>query len=429
MSALSRQFSRLVKDTSTYRWNGEHSSESVHFPLSKTVQRTAQRTTHTCCFFHEVLARLVLAKLEVCSFRSGAGARNSEMRPTLRLASLVQDSTLIFMLHEQCPSRLNGWYSCLNSKDTMSSTSLQDSRSLKSILKQSANSAATPSPPAAISREDRNRETALYHARLIQHRKDVEQLILTSTETLLDLPSNPASDPAHPSPAEATQVKELLKPFQTSDYDSLIEERNIDGRCGYVLCPRPHTRENTNARFRILQGKGKGPDALKVVRTEKLEQWCSEECAKRALYIRVQLSEVPAWTRAASVSGDIELRGEKHGVAEDTATLVEDIRRLGLDGNQDGLTDAIKDLALERGERRLPSQTTGLVDVRIRENDPIEGRLPRPPDISAAQGGRAEPGYSVEGYTPRTSGSRMQRRHWEDEDEESYDYNDMMRTI
>ncbi|KAI4127108.1 MAG: hypothetical protein LQ347_004733 [Umbilicaria vellea] len=311
----------------------------------------------------------------------------------------------------------------------MPSTSLQDSGSLKSILKKSANLAAIPSPPAAISRKDRNRETALHHARLIQQRKDVEQLILTSTETLLDLPSNSTSDPAHPSPAEAAFVKELLKPFQPSDYDSLIEERNIDGRCGYVLCPRPHTSENTSAKFRILQGTGKGLHALKVVRTEKLEQWCSEECAKRALYVRVQLSEVPAWTRTTSVGGDIELRGEKHDIAGEFATPIEGIALLGLDSNRDGLTEAMKDLALERGERRLPSQTTGLLDVKIRENDPIEERLPRPPDISDAQGSRTEQGYFIEGYVPRTPGSRMQRMHWEDEDEESAYSNDMMRTI
>ena len=313
--------------------------------------------------------------------------------------------------------------------DTMPSIHTLDSGPLKSILKKSANSTATPSPPAAISREDRNRETALYHARLIQQRKDVEQLILASTETLLDLPSNPASDPAYPSPAEAAQVKELLKPFQPSDYDSLIEERNIDGKCGYVLCPRPHTRENTNAKFRILQGKGKGPDALKVVRREKLEQWCSEECAKRALYVRVQLSEVPAWTRAASTGGDIELRGEKYGTAEETDPLVEGIQRLGLDGSQDGLSDAMNDLALERGERKAPSQAPGHVGVDIKENDTADGRLPQPPDITDGYEDRVRSGYSVEGYTPRISGSRMRRRHWEDEDEESNDYNDMMRTI
>ncbi|KAA6414662.1 MAG: DUF408 domain-containing [Lasallia pustulata] len=250
----------------------------------------------------------------------------------------------------------------------MPPTNLQGSAPLKSILKRSTNSAASHSPPAAISQEDRHRATALHHARLIQQRKDVEQLILTSTETLLDLPSNPTSDPAHPSPADAAQVRQLLKPFQPSDYDSLIEERNIDGKCGYVLCSRPHTREDTNAKFRIIQGKGKGPDTLKVVKREKLEQWCSEECAKRALYVRVQLSEVPAWTRAASVGGDVELRGEKHGTVEDTATLVEGIQRLGLDGNQ-GLSEAMQGLALERGERIDLGQNPSLVDVKIMEHE------------------------------------------------------------
>lgn len=311
----------------------------------------------------------------------------------------------------------------------MPSTSAQNMGSLKSILKKSANSTATPSPPAAISREDRNRETALHHADLIQQRKDVELLILTSTETLLEVPSNSASDPAHPFPAEAAQVKELLKTFQPSDYDSLIEERNIDGKCGYVLCPRPHTRENTNAKLRILQGRGKGPDALKVVKTQKLEQWCSEECAKRALYVRVQLSEVPAWTRAASVGCDIQLRGETNGAAEETAAIVEGIQRLGLDGKQEDLSDAMKDLALEKGEGKALRPNPGLVDVNIKEHDTTTRRPPEPPDFSDVHEDGSRPEYSVEGYTPRISGSRVRRRHWEDEDEETNDYNDVMRTI
>lgn len=313
--------------------------------------------------------------------------------------------------------------------DTMPSTSAQDSKSLKSILKKSANSTTIPSPPAAISQEDRNRETALHHARLIQQRKDIERLILTSTERLLDLPSNPVSDPAHPSPTEAAQVKELLKPFQPSDYDSLIEERNIDGKCGYVLCPRPYIRQNTSAKFRILQGKGKGHDALKVVKRQKLEQWCSEECAKRALYVRVQLSEVPAWTRSASVGDNIQLRSEKHDAAEGTTPLIAGGQRLGLHSSQAGLSDAMKNLALERGDSKAPSETSGPINVAIKENDATAGKLPLPPSISDTHEDRLARGYSVEGYTPRIPGSSMRQRHWEDEGGDSNDYNDMMRTI
>ncbi len=38
----------------------------------------------------------------------------------------------------------------------------------------------------------------------------------------------------------------------------------------------------------------------KVVPREKLEMWCSDQCAERALYLRVQLAEEPVlWERRA----------------------------------------------------------------------------------------------------------------------------------
>ena len=94
-----------------------------------------------------------------------------------------------------------------------------------SILKKfKPPSTILPSPPAARAQDERNKETALYHARLLQQRKDVEALILASTETLLNLPSSPSADPACPSSSDALLVKDALKPFQLSDYDVLIEE-------------------------------------------------------------------------------------------------------------------------------------------------------------------------------------------------------------
>ncbi len=56
----------------------------------------------------------------------------------------------------------------------------------KSILKK------TPYPATSSSKEARDREVALYHANLIQQRKDIELEILLSLETLIDYRRNGA---------------------------------------------------------------------------------------------------------------------------------------------------------------------------------------------------------------------------------------------
>ncbi|MCJ1301584.1 hypothetical protein MMC08_004385 [Hypocenomyce scalaris] len=327
----------------------------------------------------------------------------------------------------------------------MASAGSPDPGPLKSILKKSTKSTTTPSQPAVLSPDDRDREIAFHHARIIQLRKEIDRIILTSTENLLDLPFDPTSDPAHPSPAEAYLVRQLLTPFQLSDYDHMIKERNIDGKCGYMLCPRPHSQENTNAKFRIIHGKGKGAGALKVVQTQKLEQWCSEECAERAMYVRVQLSEVPAWIRdsdgeeiellsekggapdgTVSTSWELESDSEKGATADDILTALKDVYRPGIVLTRDGGSAALKDLALERGETKAPGQISGLGDLEVMENFTIDWKFPERPDFTDAFKDWPHP---IEGYTPQTSGSRMPRRHQEDEQEESNDNNDIMRTI
>lgn len=45
---------------------------------------------------------------------------------------------------------------------------------------------------------------------------------------------------------------------------------------------------------------------MKVVPKEQIEKWCSDECAERAMYIRVQLVEQPAWERGAVGRGQAE---------------------------------------------------------------------------------------------------------------------------
>ena len=264
-----------------------------------------------------------------------------------------------------------------------------------SILKNSLSS------KPARSREDRNKETALYHAQILQQRKDVEALILASTETLLELPSSPTADPARPCLQDITHVKNSLRLFQPSDYDLLIEERNINKQCGYLLCPRPNRQENTKAKYRILPDKKK--DALRFVERHTLERWCSDVCGKRALYVKVQLDKEPAWTRVGPSGGDILLLEDKRNDQkrhEDDSTLIEELRALDMSLEEDEVITRMKALATERGDEKAPSRSFGLaeIDVRERRNLNIKAFAPEPPTTVGSPGGGSG---SIEGYTPK----------------------------
>ena len=252
----------------------------------------------------------------------------------------------------------------------------------------------------ARSRDDRNKETAIYHAQLLQQRKDVEALILASTETLLDLPSSPNADPARPRLQDINLVKNSLRPFQPSDYDSLIEERNINKQCGYVLCPRPNRQEDTKAKYRILPGKER--DTVNFVERHTLERWCSDDCGKRALYVKVQLHEEPAWTRVGSSGGDILLLDDERNnqkSPEDDSTLIEKMRCLDMGLKEDEVVTRMKALAIERGDEKAPSRSFGLAEVDVREKRNVNSKA-FAPEPSAKQG-TLEGGFdSIEGYTP-----------------------------
>lgn len=279
------------------------------------------------------------------------------------------------------------------------------------------------SPSPGRSRESRNKDTALYHAHILQQRKDVEALILTSTEALLELPSSNDSDPARPCSQDVSLVKNLIQPFQPSDYDSLIEERNINKQCGYVFCPKPNRQENTKARYRILHGKGRASDNVKVVERRTLERWCSDECGKRALYIKVQLSEEPAWTRVgSSVRGILFLEDnhnhEKHD--DDNHTLMEQMRSLNTGFEEDEILARMKALAVERGDGKAPSRSDRLREIDVLENRNTSGNI-----SAQEQGGTSrQSSGTIEGYTPRFS-VKKSRKLVPDSDEDE----DMIPTI
>ncbi|KAH8678960.1 Rtr1/RPAP2 family-domain-containing protein [Tricladium varicosporioides] len=268
----------------------------------------------------------------------------------------------------------------------------------KSILKKSSYPATTTN-----SKEERDRELALYHARLIQARKDIELEILLSTETLIDYPlATSPHDASNPSPEDAKAFKDFLRPFQPSDYDALIVERNINEHCGYTLCPKPRVKETGGGRYRIVGTRGRAKD-FKVVEKEELEKWCSEACARRALYVRVQLSETVAWERSAAQSLNIiDLLDEP----KSEESITNRLQQLELGNTEDPEEKHKADnLALERGDQGR-AVLRGLVDVKIEEKDIRRAAEPPSLDQDSLSGQLESMHMKLEGHVPKFGGGK-----------------------
>ncbi|RAO70213.1 uncharacterized protein BHQ10_006225 [Talaromyces amestolkiae] len=266
---------------------------------------------------------------------------------------------------------------------------------------------------------------ALQHANQIQAQKDAQALILDRILELIEFPSSESANPAQPSTADAAALKAALVPFQPTDFDNLILERNIEGRCGYALCPREHRKEDPNAKFRILWGpKGSGDNGrgrdMKVVPREKLEMWCSDQCAERALYLRVQLAEEPVWERRAvdSRTKPLELLEEARQMKKEEPKkaferkdlLAEKMKKLTV--KDETSSAAANQLALERGDTGPTFRKQGRVDVNIQEKDiDMHGDIPAAP---VARPGDST-GGSIEGYVPQKTHEQLKQTHDRDE--------------
>lgn len=301
-----------------------------------------------------------------------------------------------------------------------------------------------PSTTAAAQKkkvEENPRLLALvhYHANLIQARKDTEALILSNIGDLISLPITVVQPGCPPSPKDVSMVKSKLRPFQPRDYDDLIVERNIERKCGYVLCPNNRHEEDPGVKFRLLWGeKGSGSGGrgreMHIVPKDQLEKWCSEECMEKAMYIRVRLSEKPNWERNETVDitlleearekkqqqqqqqqqEKIEGKGKGKAVEEDTDLVTDKIRDMDIGASgagpaldnepatedQHGKTPEQREvesqtLALERGSTtaRPDVAATGL-EIVEKSTDANTIKAPAP-GIGDSQGG------TVEGYLPK----------------------------
>lgn len=203
------------------------------------------------------------------------------------------------------------------------------------------------------------RQVAIHHAKLLQHRKELERQILESIIQLSEFPleRGPAYSAACPAPSDARAFKEHVRVFQSSDYEALVEERHVNGLCGYALCPEPHRVRGPGGEWLIYRGN--------IVPRNDVENWCSDLCARRAMYVQVQLNETAAWERAGRVDIHMDLLDERHQAKADqdgdAAAAAQAV------GREDAARIATA-LARERGDdASLPGLDKVKVDIRDKE--------------------------------------------------------------
>ncbi|KAJ4292079.1 hypothetical protein N0V90_009978 [Kalmusia sp. IMI 367209] len=273
----------------------------------------------------------------------------------------------------------------------------------KPALKKTA--VAANAPPTQRALKQRHLETAVHHANLLEQRKQVELDVLKSIIELMDFPTAPVADVARPSASDALRFREAIIPFQPSDYDALIEERNLAGKCGYTLCPQP---------------KGKAPS------TARKHVVLPEDCARRALFVKVQLNEEPAWLRQGGYGIEIELmveNAEEHHKALPLRLKKETRPPPPPTEEEDAAAawaardDALADLAMERGEKpgRLSKANKDLIQDRIKER--VAKFPPVPPSLPDQRSGQSH--LAIEGHVPKAAtGAEQAKDSDEDEDDQ-----------
>ena len=168
--------------------------------------------------------------------------------------------------------------------------------------------------------------------------------------------------------------------FQPSDYDALIEERHVNGRCGYTLCANAPRKQ--------------GPKAPWL--RNKVENWCSDDCAKKALYVKAQLSETPAWERRAGDRTPLVLYG---GAGAAAAAKTTQTTQLPLRQKPTSTVYDDRDLAYERGEvdKVADAKMDKVIKAEVQENSVISSVMP-PTTTRFAD---SDVHDLIEGYQPR----------------------------
>lgn len=261
-------------------------------------------------------------------------------------------------------------------------------KELTGILKESAAAQRAADP----------REIAMQHARVIQHRKALEAEILDSLILLSEYPlvRGRSYSAAEPAESDVADFKTHVRLFQPSDYDDLVEERNVNGLCGYTLCPRPPVSTGGGGEWK-LTGAGE------IVRRRDVEKWCSQACARRALYVKVQFNETAAWERAGDPEIRIDLLGEDR-VASEVDRAARQLANLQIEEQQRANRDA-EALALERGDYPPGSAAAGKQKVEVT----LQERETQMPDIKNLKIAEDGDHLLVEGHKARLGRDEVPR--------------------
>jgi hypothetical protein len=269
---------------------------------------------------------------------------------------------------------------------TNSKMSTSQPQAPKSILKKTSHSTpvsdlldpSNPSDPLETNlkvkpksdAERKRLDTAIQHAHLIQEQKQIIRKNLDAIEELSDYPSSSTA-----TSSETAVFLSATVDFQPSDYDALIEERYVNGRCGYTLCANPPRKSGPKAPW------------LK----NKVENWCSDACAKKALYVKAQLSETPAWERRA---GDRTPLVSYGGSAAKTTPATQLPLR-----QKPTSTANERNLAYERGEvdKVADAKMDRVIKAEVQENTVISSVMP-PTKTRFAD---SDVHDLIEGYQPR----------------------------
>jgi hypothetical protein len=293
---------------------------------------------------------------------------------------------------------------------------MSEPKKLKGILKapKSSDVDAAASDEVDKKREEA-KEIAIRHAQILQQQKDLQTTIFDAINTLTEFPLSgeaPFSS-SNPAPSDVAQFKALVRLFQPSDYDDLIEERNIMDHCGYALCGQRRRHYPRGGEFKFVN-KNRGN--FDIMRREELEKWCSEACARRALYIKVQLNETAAWERVGLPDLPLELLGEdeKDPADSDDDGLAKDASRLKLEDKRKAAQDSTA-LALERGDvGQKSAPTKRKMNVTIREK--VVSTPAKAPELPASTDAEDESHRIVEGHKIRFGNPSVQKSQAEEEE-------------
>jgi hypothetical protein len=232
------------------------------------------------------------------------------------------------------------------------------------------------------------------HAELLQYRKEIEAEILDS---IIALSTYPLVREAHysaasPAAQDVADLKRRIRIFQPGDYDDLLEERNANGLCGYTLCAKPKRKKTPGGKYKLI---GVGTKSFDIVDRKEHERWCSQLCAKRALYIKVQLNETAAWEREGLPDLEIDLY-EEEDLSKRTPDkdLGRQLEKLELDEEEQEHRDA--ELARERGDEPGQGPRVTVAAIRSKETQPPVAGL-SPDDFDD------ESHLCIEGYRPKIS--------------------------